>query len=120
MMPAVTVPEDSGIKRPIDLKLKSGWRFDPSRRAFESDSGEKFTPRGELPKHTRIVYKVPALARADERGLSEPERDLRRYMQLILPEGESASDYVEAVRAWPCAAEAYAAPEVSLPSLPSM
>lgn len=120
MMPAVTVPEGSGIKRPIDLKLKSGWRFDKSRRAFESDSGEKFTPRGELPKNSRIVYKVPALAGADEKTLSKPERDLRRYMQVILPEGESASDYVDVVRAWPSVAEAHAAPEVSLPSLPSM
>ena len=120
MMPAVMVPEDSGIKRPIDLKLKSGWHFDKSRRAFESDSGEKFTPRGELPKNTRIVYKVPALAEASAETLSEPERDLQRYMQVILPEGESPSDYVAVVRAWPSVAEAHVAPDVSLPSLPSM
>ena len=120
MMPAVTVPEESGIKRPIDLKLKPDWRFDTRRRTFESGSGEKFTPRGELPKNTKIVYKVPALARADERGLSAPERDLRRYMQVILPDGESPLDYVDAVRDWPCVAEAHVAPEVSLPSLPSM
>lgn len=120
MMPAVTVPEDSGIKRPIDLTLKPGWRYDASRRAFQSDSGEKFTPRGELPKNTRIAYKVPAVARADEKRLSEPERDLRRYMQVILPEGESPLDYLDVVRDWPCVEEAHAAPEVSLPSLPSV
>jgi hypothetical protein len=103
------------VRTPIDLKLKAGWRFDATRRAFESDSGEKFSPRGELPKNSRIVYKVPNLARADESELDEHEMELRRYMQVILPPGESPADYVDAVRAWPSVAEAHVAPQVSLP-----
>lgn len=105
------------MRTPIDLKLKAGWTFDTGRRTFESDGGEKFSPRGELPKNSRIVYKVPNLARADESELNEHEKDLRRYMQVILPAGESPAEYVGAVRSWPCVEEAHAAPEVSLPGM---
>jgi hypothetical protein len=115
MIPAVPLPPDSPIRTPVDLKLKPGWRFLPDRRAFRSDADETFTPRGDLPKYTRIVYKVPSLAASDEAGLSEHERELRRYMQVILPKGQSPEDYVQAIRSWPCVAEAHVAPEVSLP-----
>ena len=114
-IPAEPLPADSNVRTPIDLKLKAGWTFDAHRRAFESDRGEKFSPRGELPKNSRIVYKTPNLARADESELNEHEKELRRYMQVILPAGESPADYVGAVRAWPCVEEAHAAPQVSLP-----
>ncbi|HEV2801866.1 MAG TPA: hypothetical protein VGW12_15425 [Pyrinomonadaceae bacterium] len=115
-IPAVPLPMGSGVRTPIDLKLKAGWRYDSQRRAFESDRGERFSPRGELPKNSKIVYKVPNLARADESKLNEHERDLRLYMQVILPEGESPAAHVGTVRAWPCVAEAHAAPEISLPN----
>ena len=115
MIPAVRLPRNSKIRTPVDLKLKPKWRFEPSRRVFESDSGEKFAPRGDLPKNSKIVYKVPNLAGANEAKLSKYERDLRRYMQVILPAGESPADYVNVICSWPCVAEAYVAPEVSLP-----
>jgi len=67
---------------------------------FESDSGARFRPSGDLPKNARIVYKVPALAEADPVKLSKSEKELRRYMQVILPEGASPADYVEIIRAW--------------------
>jgi hypothetical protein len=99
----------------VELKLKPRYRYDSSRRVFESESGERFKPSVELPKNTRIVYKVPALAEADPAKLSKYERDLRRYMQVILPTGESAADYVDAIRAWPSVEDAWIAPAVSLP-----
>src|SRR3977135_1945192 len=114
MMPAVPLP--GHIRVPLDLKLKRGWRFVPERRVVESDSGEKFAPR--LPRNTRIVYKAPVLARADEATLSKHEKELRRYLQMILPPGESAADYVRIVRAWPGVEEVQVAPHVSLPSPP--
>ena len=83
---------------------------------FESGSGTSFDPYHDLPKDTRIVYKVPALADADESGLSKPEKELRRYMQVILPPGVSPQDFVEIVRAWPSVEEASVGPDVSLPS----
>ena len=115
MMPAVPLP--GHIRVPVDAKLKRDWRFVPGRRVFASASGETFAPRG-LPRNTRIVYKVPALARADEATLSKAEQDLRRYLQVILPPGESAADYVDMVRGWPAVEEAHVAPDVSLPSPP--
>ena len=115
MIPAVPLPPNSGIRIPVDLKMKPGWRFDTSRLTFESETGEEFAPHGDLPKHSRIVYKVPNLANADEAKLSNAERDLRRYLQVILPPGQSPAEYLDVVRAWPCVAEAHSAPNISLP-----
>ena len=115
MIPAVTLPKSSKIRVPVELKLKPEWWFDSSRRVFVSSSGERFTPRNDLPKNSKIVYKVPSLAQADEANLSRHEKDLRRYMQVILPAGESPAGYLNVIRAWPCVAEAHAGPEVSLP-----
>ena len=117
MIPAVPLPADSKVRTPIDLKLKAKWQFDPNRRVFESASGDKFDPRGQLPKNSKIVYKIPGLAEAKVEELSRHEMDLRRYMQVILPAGESPAAYVDVVRAWPSVAEAHVAPEVSLPSM---
>jgi hypothetical protein len=99
----------------VEVKLKSNCRYDSRKRAFESASGERFSPSGDLPRNTRIVYKVPALAAADPAKLSKHEKELRRYLQVILPEGEAPADYVAAIRAWPCVEDAWVAPEVSLP-----
>ena len=117
MMPAVPVPRGAGVRTPVDFKLKPQWRFDASRRAFVSESGETFALRGALPKNSKIVYKVPSLARAAPAALSAAERDLQHYMQLILPPDSAADDYLQVVRAWPCVAEAHLAPAVSLPGL---
>jgi hypothetical protein len=116
MMPAVPLPPGSKVRTPVELKLKPDWRFDPSRRVFVSGSGKEFAPGGELPKRSRIVYKVPGLVGADVTRLSKDEKDLQRYMQVILPAGESPAAYVDVVRAWPSVAQAHVAPEVSLPS----
>jgi hypothetical protein len=114
-IPAVPLPGDGSVRTPLDFKLKSGWRFVSKSCAFESDSGEAFSPRGDLPAGSRIVYKVPNLARADASKLNEHERELRRYMQLVLPQGESPAPYLRTVRGWPCVEEAQVGPEVSLP-----
>lgn len=116
MMPAVSVPRGARIKTPVEVKLKPQYRYDSTRRVFESNSGARFKPAVDLPKNTLIVYKVPALAEADARKLSKSERDLRQYMQVILPEGASPADYVEIIRAWPSVEEAWVAPEISLPN----
>ena len=59
-----------------------------------------------LPKGTIIVYKVPALAAADEPRLSQPEEELRRY---------NSQDFVDVVRRWPSVEEVSVGPDVSLP-----
>jgi hypothetical protein len=114
-IPVARVPAKSGIRIPVEIKLKPGWRYVASRRAFESSRGERFAPRSDLPKNSRIVYKVPKLAEADTRQLSRHERELSRYMQVILPAGEAPENYVKAIGAWPCVAEVQVGPDVSLP-----
>jgi len=106
------------VRTPIDFTLKTGWSFDTKRRLFTSESGETFSPFSDLPKGTRIVYKVPQLARASRTKLSAAERDLQRYMQVILPSGEKASKYRPAVDAWPAVEAAQMGPAVSLPKSP--
>jgi hypothetical protein len=115
MIPAVPLPANSHIRRPVELKLKPGWHFDTDRRAFVSEAGERVTPAADLPKRSRIVPTVPSLGSADEATLSPAERDLRRYVQVILPPGEPPERYVDAIRAWPCVEQANAGPEISLP-----
>jgi hypothetical protein len=115
MIPAVPLPANSGIRTPVNLKLKPGWRFDPDRRVFVSSAGGLVTPGADLPNRSRIVPTVPSLASADEVTLSPAERDLRRHIQVILPPSEPPERYLDAIRAWPCVEQANVAPEVSLP-----
>jgi hypothetical protein len=114
MMPAVEVPEGAA-RTPIDVKLKPKWRYDASRRTFTSVSGDTFSPHGSLPPRSKIVYKVPSLAGADEARLSPPERELSRHMQVILPASEPPAKYLDVVRAWPPIEAANLGPNVSLP-----
>jgi hypothetical protein len=113
-IPAVPLPEGS-VRPTIDFTLKAGWSFDTKRRVFTSERGETFSPRGDLPKGGRIVYKVPSLARADARKLDKHERALRRYMQLVLQAGQQPATYLRTIRAWPAVEAADVAPQVSLP-----
>jgi hypothetical protein len=73
------------------------------------------THAADLPKRSRVVPSVPSLVSADEAALSPAERDLRRYIQVILPPDEPPDHNVDAVRAWPCVEQANVGPEVSLP-----
>ena len=114
MFPAVRPPPGLS-RRPVDLKLKPRWRFDTARGLFTTGSGRTFAPP-DLPKGSRIVYKVPSLAAADPAKLSRSERDLQRYIQVILPAKESPTTHLAAIRAWPCVETASAAPEISLPA----
>jgi hypothetical protein len=115
MMPAVRVPKRAKIARPVELRLRARWRYDEKRRAFVSETGQEFAPAKALPKHTRIVPKVPSVARAPRATLSKAERDLQRYVQVILPGNASPDAYLADIAAWPCVEEARMAPEVSLP-----
>jgi hypothetical protein len=114
-IPAIPAPTDGSIRRPVDVTLAPGWRFDAGRRDFVSDEGARVNPRDDLPEGSRIVAKVPSLAGADPASLSPAERDLQRYLQVILPAGEAPEAYLEVVRAWPFVERADLGPEVSLP-----
>lgn len=115
MFPATPLPDDAGVRVPVEATLRPGWRYDAKRRAFVSDDGDEFRPANDLPAGSQIVYKVPAPKGSKRQALSAAERDLQRYLQVILPAGESASDYVETVRRWPSLEGASVGPTVSLP-----
>ena len=114
-MPAVPAPKSAAIRVLVELKLKRNYKYDSRKRVFESGSGTRFDPHRDLPKGTSIVYKVPALAAADYSRLSQAEKELRRYMQVILPQGVAPQDFVDVVRRWPSVEEASVGPDVSLP-----
>jgi hypothetical protein len=113
MFPAVPTPPGA-TRRAIELKLKPGWRFEAARGRFVEGSGRTFAPP-KLPRGARIVYKAAGLARADPATLSGPERELLRYLQVIVPVKRGAALDEAAVRSWPCAEEVSAPPEISLP-----
>ncbi len=115
MFPAVPLPDDVPVKRPIELTLKPGWRYDSRRRAFVGAKGNSFSPRGDLPLRTKIAYQVPDVIGKDPAKLSKPERDLQRYLHVVLPSEAKPEDYVAVVSKWPCVSAANIAPEISLP-----
>jgi hypothetical protein len=113
MFPAIPPPKKL-TGRSIDFKLKSGWRFDETKRVFIDPRGAEVTlPR--LPKTSRVIYKVPSLARSASKKLSGAERDLQRYMQVILPSPRSTQSVLQAIQSLPGIEEAHLAPEISLP-----
>jgi hypothetical protein len=111
--PAVPAPKELR-GRSVDFKLKPGWRYDEAKGVFVDPKGVEFTaPR--LPKNSRILYKIPSLARSKTKGLSKAERDLQRYMQVILPSPRSAKAVLETLQSLPSVEEVHLAPEISLP-----
>lgn len=112
--PAVPPPKEL-TGRSLDYKLKPGWRYDEARGVFVDVKGvELSAPR--LPKNSRILYKVPSLARSARKGLSTAEKDLQRYMQVILPSPRSAKAALKTLQSHPAVEEVHLAPEISLPS----
>jgi hypothetical protein len=97
------------------VKLREGWRYDSASRSFISAEGATFAPGADLPGVVRIVPTVPHLAQADPKRLIEDERELARFVQVILPKGSRQGPYLERIAGWPCVERASPGPEVSLP-----
>ena len=112
MIPSVPPPRQL-VGKSIDLKLKPGWRYDEKRAVFVGPKGEAHP--ASLPKGARIVYKVPNLSSSSRRSLSPAERDLSRYLQVILPTGRGVEKLVPLVQSWPAIEEAHVTPQISLP-----
>jgi hypothetical protein len=115
MAPHTPVPKGAKILRPVELRLKPGWRYDERNARFVADDGEQCAPGEDLPKGSRIALKLPALARPGRAALSKPEKELLRFVQVLLPARFSAADYVDRISSWPCVAEVRVAPAVGLP-----
>lgn len=103
------------MRRYLSLKLKTGWRFDSGGGQFVSTGGQRFAVRDQLPKGSEIVPSAATLAGANPATLSEAERDLARYFQLILPKGAAPERYLPIVELWDAVEAAALPPQVSLP-----
>lgn len=103
------------IKPYLVVKLKRKWFYDLRRRMFVESSGKKFSPKEDLPKNTRIVYMTPDLAKKPMNSLLKDERDLVRYLQVILPKGINPTKYLPILKRWKCTEEVRFPPEISLP-----
>jgi len=103
------------LKPHLDAKLQFGWRYDDTKRIFVSVKGKKLSPFKELPRGSLLVYTIPHLAHMKEASLSQDERELTRFMQVILPKRSDASKFLEILNDWPCFEEVKLPPEISLP-----
>lgn len=97
------------------VQLKFDWRFDPSQDAFVSSRGRVVAPHKALPRGSRVVHMVPELATEDPRELNQDERDLTRYVHVMLPKRADVSQLLDTVGAWICVADVRLPPEISLP-----
>jgi hypothetical protein len=97
------------------VKLKTGWRYDASARAFTCTRGGSAPVKPDLPRRSRIEYMVPHLADADVGSLNADERDLAHYVHLLFSKGTDARKYVDVVSAWKCVEAVEVPPEVGLP-----
>jgi len=113
MFPSVPPPKEL-VGKSIDCKLKPGWFYDVERDVFVGPKGEVLAPTS-LPKGARISYKVPSLSDPSRRSLTPAERDLGRYLQVILPTSRGAEKLVPVIQSWPAIEEAHVAPEIGLP-----
>ncbi len=104
-----------GVLPHVDVKLKSGWRYNGSTGNFCTPGGEIFSPGKQLPKGTKIVATVPALAQADPKSLSEHELNLAHYVQIIFSKRSKPASYLEQIANWPSVETARPAPAISLP-----
>ena len=106
------VPERVGQPQLVGL-LKPGWRYDPARGRFTSSRGKELPPEG-LPRGTRVVAMLPALAGAPPDTFTADERRLARYIHVALPAGKDPAEFLSVVRNWPCVADVRQPPEVGL------
>ncbi len=105
-----------GIRPHLVAKLRDGWTYDPSAAVFVAADGRQFQSQAKVPKGTTIVHMTPDLACAPALSLSPAERDLARYIQIILPRGKSPSAYLPRLAQWECLAEVGLPPEIDLPA----
>jgi hypothetical protein len=100
----------------VVAKLKPTWRFDDKAHVFRDlESGRTSDALRRLPAGSSVVATAPTLAGADPQKLSADERNLARYVQILLPEGARAADALKEVQGWDFVESAELPPSVVLP-----
>jgi hypothetical protein len=115
VVPAIPPPGNVDFPITLELKLKAEWSYDVGRRKFITDTGDEFSPWHDLPKGSKIFNKVPRKLLPENRPLTRAERDLLRYLQVILPVGRAPVELVEPLQRWRCLESVSLGPQVSLP-----
>ncbi len=106
------VPPPPGTIAPsIDFRLRKGWIYDAKAREFSGPKGRRVAAEG-LPEGSRIDSKVPSL----QGSATGPEKRLSQAMQVVLPRGARAEDYLETVKSWPAVEAVSLPPKISLPN----
>lgn len=110
-----SVPPPGDIRRPVIGKLKKGWTWDKQAAQFVGPRGKIFDPHDQLPPDTHCGLNVPILAKRRATSLSPAEKDLLRYIQILLPQGVEPEALAESIAQWPCFESAVASPRFELP-----
>jgi hypothetical protein len=105
---------EAKVRPSLSIRLKPGWRI-AGPGEFADAGGARLYVAADLPARAELVPTVPALAAADPKRLSAPERELARHVQLILPAGADAAKLLPVVRRWAAVDDARLPPQVSLP-----
>jgi hypothetical protein len=104
-------PPPDTIAPSIDFRLRKGWSYDARACEFAGPKGRRVQAEG-LPEGSRIEFKAPSL----QGGASAAEASLSRSMQLVLPRGARAEDYLDTVKKWPAVEAVSLPPRISLPN----
>lgn len=105
---------EASVRPSLSLRLRRGWRL-AAPGEFADAGGARLYVAADLPPGAELVPTVPALAAADPKGLSTPERELARHVQLILPSGVDAAKLLPVVKRWASVEDAQVPPRISLP-----
>jgi hypothetical protein len=105
---------EAAVRPSLAIRLRPGWRL-AAPGEFADAAGARLYVAGDLPAGAELVPTVPALAAADPKRLSAPERELARHVQLILPPGADAATLLPAVTRWAAVEDVQLPPRVSLP-----
>jgi len=105
---------EAGVRPSLSLRLRPGWRV-AAPAEFAGAGGARLDVAADLPPGAGLAPTVPALAAADPKRLSAPERELARHVQLVLPAGVDAAKLLPVVKRWACVEEAQLPPQISLP-----
>lgn len=101
-----------GARPFLQVKLKRGWRLDPDGPCFLTARGVRQTIEG-LPPGARVVPQIELPPRGAR--LSAAERELERFVHVLLPRDADPRRVLRRVEKWACVEDVQLPPDVSLP-----
>src|SRR5262245_7423525 len=104
-----------GVGAHLDVRLKSGWRFDSRRKALVAPDGKVINLKGRLTSGTKIVPTAPSLCEAKLESLSADEAFLARCVQVVLPCNADPATTANQLRTLDGVEQVSLPPEIGLP-----